>query len=310
MSRRAGETALAAVTMANSPFYVMQLMIFGVQSGMSVLVAQYHGRGDQGSHQPRHGHRALLFPRRSRPARRHGILHPGADHARAHQQRRPRARRGARAMSAFRTSSPPSAACTIAAQRSTENPRLGAILLTVSGALNIFPQLGAHLRQARRAHARLRGRGRRHAHQPRVRGRGAVRGAGVSRRLPLMPRAAAPRPRDRKGLCQVRPAVVCNECLWSLAFSLYTVIMGHMGNNTPILWPTIAGNLQRMMTPASFAAGGAAAVLIGREIGRGNRDQVQRSSPVLDGLALVVGLVCMASSRSCATCCCGRTSCR
>ena len=30
-----GETALAAVTMANSPFYVMQLMIFGVQSGMS-----------------------------------------------------------------------------------------------------------------------------------------------------------------------------------------------------------------------------------------------------------------------------------
>ena len=42
-----GETALAAVTMANSPFYVMQLMIFGVQSGMSVLVAQYHGRGDQ-----------------------------------------------------------------------------------------------------------------------------------------------------------------------------------------------------------------------------------------------------------------------
>ena len=56
---------------------------------------------------------------------------------------------------------------------------------------------------------------------------------------------------------------------------------------------TIAGNLQRMLTPASFAAGGAAAVLIGREIGRGNRDQVQRKAWVLDALALVVGLVCM-----------------
>ncbi len=67
-----------------------------------------------------------------------------------------------------------------------------------------------------------------------------------------------------------------------------------MGNNTPILSAyTIAGNLQRMMTPASFAAGGAAAVLIGREIGRGNRDQVQRKAWVLDALALVVGLVCM-----------------
>lgn len=88
--------------------------------------------------------------------------------------------------------------------------------------------------------------------------------------------------------------VVCNECLWSLAFSLYTVIMGHMADNAPILSAyTIAGNLQRMLTPASFAAGGAAAVLIGREIGRGNRDQVQRKAWVLDALALVVGLVCM-----------------
>lgn len=77
-------------------------------------------------------------------------------------------------------------------------------------------------------------------------------------------------------------------------FSLYTVIMGHMANNAPILSAyTIAGNLQRMITPASFAAGGAAAVLIGREIGRGNRDQVQRKAWVLDALALVVGLVCM-----------------
>ena len=88
--------------------------------------------------------------------------------------------------------------------------------------------------------------------------------------------------------------VVCNECLWSLAFSLYTVIMGHMDNNTPILSAyTIAGNLQRMITPASFAAGGAAAVLIGREIGRGNRGSVQRKAWVLDALALVVGFVCM-----------------
>ncbi len=88
--------------------------------------------------------------------------------------------------------------------------------------------------------------------------------------------------------------VVCNECLWSLAFSLYTVIMGHMDNNTPILSAyTIAGNLQRMMTPASFAAGGAAAVLIGGEIGRGNRGSVQRKAWVLDALALVVGFVCM-----------------
>lgn len=105
--------------------------------------------------------------------------------------------------------------------------------------------------------------------------------------------------------------VVCNECLWSLAFSLYTVIMGHMADNAPILSAyTIAGNLQRMITPASFAAGGAAAVLIGREIGRGNRDQV-RARPGCSTLWRSSSASCAwASSRSCATCCCGRTSCR
>ena len=119
--------------------------------------------------------------------------------------------------------------------------------------------------------------------------------AAVSRRLPLMPRALLhPGRVIAKDFAKYALPVVCNECLWSLAFSLYTVIMGHMDNNTPILSAyTIAGNLQRMMTPASFAAGGAAAVLIGREIGRGTRGSVQRKAWVLDALALVVGFVCM-----------------
>ena len=80
--------------------------------------------------------------------------------------------------------------------------------------------------------------------------------ANVSRRLPLMPRALLhPGRVIAKDFAKYALPVVCNECLWSLAFSLYTVIMGHMADNTPILSAyTIAGNLQRMMTPASFAA--------------------------------------------------------
>ena len=171
----------------------------------------------------------------------------------------------------------------------------GAVLLTVSGALNIFlnwvliygklgaPMLGC----AGAAIATLISR----AFEVAV----LCVYARFSRRLPLMPRALLhPGRVIAKDFAKYALPVVCNECLWSLAFSLYTVIMGHMDNNTPILSAyTIAGNLQRMLTPASFAAGGAAAVLIGREIGRGNRDQVQRKAWVLDGLALVVGLVCM-----------------
>ena len=36
-----GETELAAVSMANSAFFVLSLVIFGIQSGTGVLVAQY-----------------------------------------------------------------------------------------------------------------------------------------------------------------------------------------------------------------------------------------------------------------------------
>ena len=41
-----GEAPLAAVTLANVPVFVIQLVIFGLQSGSSVLISQYWGKGD------------------------------------------------------------------------------------------------------------------------------------------------------------------------------------------------------------------------------------------------------------------------
>lgn len=105
-----------------------------------------------GGHQPRHGHRAVCFHDDLGLARRDGVLHPGADHARAHQQRRPhRARRGIYAL------------CWLfvfllrhqrrvhrrAAQHGKSPPRRGAAHRIRRA--EHFPQLGAYLRQARRA---------------------------------------------------------------------------------------------------------------------------------------------------------------
>ena len=44
-----GNAEMAAVTAANVPVFIIQLMIFGFQSGMAVLVSQYWGRGDTAS---------------------------------------------------------------------------------------------------------------------------------------------------------------------------------------------------------------------------------------------------------------------
>ena len=41
-----GNAEMAAVTAANVPIFIIQVVIFGFQSGMAVLVSQYWGRGD------------------------------------------------------------------------------------------------------------------------------------------------------------------------------------------------------------------------------------------------------------------------
>ena len=41
-----GETAIAAVGLANKVFFVFSLLVFGVVSGSGILAAQYWGNGD------------------------------------------------------------------------------------------------------------------------------------------------------------------------------------------------------------------------------------------------------------------------
>ena len=42
-----GQEEMAAVTLANAAFFVISLLIFGFQSGESVMISQYWGKGDK-----------------------------------------------------------------------------------------------------------------------------------------------------------------------------------------------------------------------------------------------------------------------
>ena len=42
-----GQTEMAAVTIANAPFLILFFIMFGFQSGISVLISQYWGKGDE-----------------------------------------------------------------------------------------------------------------------------------------------------------------------------------------------------------------------------------------------------------------------
>ena len=46
MVSRLGNAEMAAVTTANVPVFLLISIVFGVQSGLGILVSQYYGKGD------------------------------------------------------------------------------------------------------------------------------------------------------------------------------------------------------------------------------------------------------------------------
>lgn len=291
-----GETELAAVTMANSVFYVLSLIIFGIQSGTGVLVAQYYGKGRLDAinrimgmgYYVSLGLTALIallaffFPVQLMQlvTNNPDLWEPGAEYAR---------------IVGFSYVCMAFSGVYIAVQRSMENPGLGAILLTVSGALNIllnymfiFGKWGAPaMGCAGAAVATL---------LSRVLEVLVVTGCFFrSKRLPVKPGLMLRPGRIIAGdFIKYSLPVVLNEGMWSLAMSLFSIIMGHMPNSTPILAAyTIAGNIDRMAAVALFAAGNATAVIIGRDIGCGDTKEIYGKGVALNFVCFVTGIISM-----------------
>ena len=289
-----GEAPLAAVTLANIPVFVIQLVIFGLQSGSSVLISQYWGKGDTDSI-----NRVIGV----------GCYVAGAISALF-----------ALAMSVFPmqlmgllTNDPALAELAagyarivgpsyllnsitgvyVGAHRSMEHPRLGLVIFSISMCTNtflnwvlIFGNLGA----------------------PQLGVTGAATATLLSRVVEFLVMAVYAltnrRFRLRPGLL-LRPGgellwrflrysgpVVLNETLWGLGTSLYKVIMGHMEGSTEILAArALAGNIEDICTVVIFAISGTTAIIVGREIGAGRSHVVYEVGLALDTLSAGAGFV-------------------
>ena len=290
-----GELPLAAVSLANTPLFIVMLIGFGLQSGCGVLTAQYYGKGDKNAINRVLGmglYTAVIITFAVAAAsviipegimriltNNEDLIGPGAAYLRI---------------------AGPSHIFTsiggiyIATQRSMGNPMLGAVVLTGSSLLNIFLNwvlIFGHLGA------------------PAMGVEGAALATLISRvcelcavavyallfdkRLPLKPGLIMRPGREMltDGVKYVLP-VVLNEALWSAATSLYSVVMGHMEDSAAILAAfTIAGNLERVLSVGLFAAGGATAVIIGRDIGAGETDKVYGRGIALCVLSAAVGVV-------------------
>jgi len=289
-----GEEQLAGVTLANIPIYVVQLLIFGFQSGSSVLISQHWGKGDTDSINRIMGigfyvaggvtalFGAILF---FFPAQFMSLF--GNDPAVVAI-----AARYAKIVG-FSYFFDSFVQIYIAGFRSMENPRLGLYILSLSMVTNtflnwvlIFGKLGAPAMGVEGgALATL-----------------IARAIGLSvmlihatcnRRFRLQPTLCL-RPGQAliKKFIHYASPVVLNETLWGLGTGLYPTVMGHMEGSKEILAAfAIAGNIEKVCTVAIFAVAGTAAIITGREIGAGRKDTIREVGATLNTVAVLTGIV-------------------
>ena len=289
-----GDAELSAVTAANAPIFLLQVIIFGLMSSLTVLVSQYWGRGDRDAINRTMGATLytgvllsglaalLLF---FYPTQVMSIVTNNADLVAI----------GAPYLKIVGVSYVFNAASSVyvSMQRSTENPLFGMLVFGASMLLNtflnyvlIFGHLGA----------------------PRLGVIGAALATLTSRviellivlvyslvnkRIPLEPGNIFLPGWDtfRVYLKNAAP-ILLNETMWGLGTTMMTVIMGHMLISADMLAAfAIMGNIDKFTTVSCFGLAGASAVMVGKRIGEGaDREEVYSLSACLLLVAFFLGL--------------------
>ena len=287
-----GEIPMAAVTLANIPLFVVQLFIFGVQSGSTVLASQYWGKQDLDAINRvlgvamwtaglvSFGFALVLL---LRPEEFLGLFGNEPEVIRLAAQYG-RIAGLAYVCDAF-------VMMYVAAYRSMEKPNLGLCILVVSMLGNTFlnwvfifgnlgaPKLGVSGAALATLLARIMELFIMAGHMI------LSRGFRVKWRLILCPGLNMTR-----RFLKYAGLVVCNETLWGMGTSVFPTIMGHMAGSTEILAAyAIAGNVEKICMVVAYGVGATAAVIIGREIGAGRGDQVYGVGLALNTLSLLCG---------------------
>ena len=90
---------------------------------------------------------------------------------------------------------------------------------------------------------------------------------------------------------------LANDFLWTLAFSTYSIIMGHM-NEDVVAASSVASTVRSLCSIACFAMAGGASVLLGIKIGEGKMEEAKeyatRSCHATLGLGILTGLIILA----------------
>ena len=294
-----GQNELSAVTAANSPIFLLQVIIFGLMSGLTVLVSQYWGRGDVDAINRSMGvamyagvgialamAAAMFFL----PRQVMGLV---TNNALLIELGMPYLRIVGVSYVFNAVSS-----VYVSMQRSTERPVFGLAVFAASMLLNtflnyilIFGKLGAPaLGITGAAIATLTSRI--------VEFLIVAVAAVVTRRVPLRPKALLRPGRAMVGsFAKYASPVIVNESFWGLGTTVMTAIMGHMAISADMLAAyAIMGNIDKFSTVTCFGVAGATAVIVGKRIGEGaGREEVYSLGCCLLTVSLGVGVAVAAA---------------
>lgn len=289
-----GSNELSAVTAANTPIFLLQVVIFGLMSGLTVMVSQYWGQQDMESINRCMGvviyvglaisavfAAAFVFL----PYQVMGIV---TDNPLLIELGSPYLRIVGVSYVFNSVSS-----VYVSMQRSTENPMFGMLVFgasmlanTVLNYILIFGKLGLPaMGITGAAIATL---------ASRVLEFGIVLVYALRcRRIPLIPRAILiPGIATLCSTLKYSGPVLVNEFLWGLSASTLTSIMGHMTISADMLAAhAIMGNIDKFSTVACFGLAGAASVMVGKRIGEGGKkEEVYQLGLCLLMVSLLLGL--------------------
>ena len=293
MVSQLGNNEMAAVTAANVPVFLLISIVFGVQSGVGILISQYWGKKDLTSISRAIGVAAglgvalalvialalFLWPVQIMDlmSNKHHLSLLGAPYLR---------------VIGFSYVFNMLSSIYVSAQRSVENASFGMKLFGMSTVLNTgmnyllifgkcgFPMLGVEGAAIATLLSRV------------AEFAVCLFCALRSRVIPLDLKALfRPGWEMLRRFVKYASPVMANELFWGLGNSLLTVILGHMTISVEFLAANaVMGNLNRLFLVVCFGLGAATAVMIGKAIGEGqSHDELMELSRTLSWVTILVG---------------------
>ena len=294
MVSQLGNTEMAAVTTANVPVFLLISIVFGVQSGVGILISQYWGKKDLENISRAMGVAAylgvgiaavlaaafFLWPVEIMDllSNKHELSLLGAPYLR---------------IIGFSYVFNMLSSIYVSAQRSVENSSFGMKLFGMSTVINTgmnyllifgkagFPMLGVEGAAVATLISRV------------AEFAVCLICALRSRTIPLRLRAFFhPGWEMCRRFIKYSSPVLLNEIAWGLGNSMLTVILGYTVNSVEYLAANaVMGNLNRLFLVVCFGLGAATAVIVGKAIGEGKSHQeVLDLSHTLLWVTILVGL--------------------